>query len=264
MKKILMVLVCMSVGFAAFGQQQVVMPSVTTVDGTVTGAKGFVATAETVKIIDYTATNTTNVIIPDQIGGVKVTSIGANAFKGYPNVVTVTIPATVTDIHPQAFAGCLRLDKIIIEDSPSYPEQTKDKSVFFADEYGVLYDKEKTKLIACPLGKTKTYTLLGTITTIGAYAFANFTSLTVVTLPPDITTLEEYAFAYCENLETVNLPDKLATIGEYAFAGCVKLLAPNIPESLEEVKTGAFARIPNFDSSLRARITAVGPNAFTE
>jgi hypothetical protein len=264
MKKILMVLVCMSVGFAAFGQQPVVVPSVTTVDGKVTGATGFVATAETLKITNYTATNKTDVTIPDQIGGVKVTSIGPKAFSGYPNVVSVRIPATVTDIDPQAFDGCLRLDKIYIVDSVTYPELTKDKSKYFADEYGVLYDKEKTTLIACPRGKTGAYTLLGTITSIGAYAFANFTNLTVVTLPPDIDTLGAHAFEGCANLETMFLPEKLVTIGEYVFAGCAKLTAVNIPESLEEVKTGAFAGIPNFDSSLRRTITRFGANAFTD
>jgi hypothetical protein len=264
MKKILMVLVCMGVGFAAFAQQNVVVPSVTTADGKVTATTGFVATAETLKITNYTATNRTDVTIPDQIGGVKVTSIGAGAFRGYPNVVTIRIPATVTDINPQAFDGCLRLDKIIIEDSPNYEALTKDKSVYFADEYGVLYNKEKTKLIACPRGKTGAYTLLGSITTIGSYAFAKFTNLTVVTLPPDITTLEDHAFEGCENLETMNLPENLATIGEYAFAGCTKLVAINIPASLTDVKAGAFARIPGFDPSQAEKLTAVGPDAFTD
>lgn len=54
-----------------------------------------------------------DVPIPDQVGTVPVTGIGAKAFAGNTYLTNITIPATVTTIEAGAFTGCTGLKLMI-------------------------------------------------------------------------------------------------------------------------------------------------------
>ena len=62
------------------------------------------------------------------------------------------------------------------------------------------------------------------VTRIGAYAFANVTSLRTITIVNDeskiskLKTISEYAFYNCKYVNTITLPQSLEEIGSYAFA----------------------------------------------
>ncbi len=56
----------------------------------------------------------TEVVIPDTIGGAPVTSIGFYAFEAKDQLLTVTMPETVTKICECAFCGCTSLYSINI------------------------------------------------------------------------------------------------------------------------------------------------------
>ena len=64
---------------------------------------------EGVTITDYTGT-AESLTIPAAIGGIPVTGIGSAAFSGCGSLKNVTIPASVTEIGDQAFAGCSLTD----------------------------------------------------------------------------------------------------------------------------------------------------------
>ena len=66
----------------------------------------------TAEINDYTGKET-EIVIPSEIDGYKVTSIGASAFKD-SNIKTIVIPDSVTRIGNEAFAGCAGLTSITI------------------------------------------------------------------------------------------------------------------------------------------------------
>jgi hypothetical protein len=55
--------------------------------------------------------------IPGTIEGFPVTTIGDNAFYGYTNLTSVTIPASVTSIGNQAFSGCSGLSSVNLPES---------------------------------------------------------------------------------------------------------------------------------------------------
>ncbi len=75
-----------------------------------------------------------------------VTTIGANAFYQSQNLTSLTIPASVTSIGGDALCDCPRLQTISVASAnPNY------RSVD-----GILYNKNKTTLIAYPSGKTAT------------------------------------------------------------------------------------------------------------
>ena len=69
-----------------------------------------------IEITKYNGTDT-EVIIPKQIDGVEVTSIGDNAFDGNEKITSVTIPNTVLDVGIEAFANCKNLSNVIFEEN---------------------------------------------------------------------------------------------------------------------------------------------------
>ena len=53
-----------------------------------------------------------DVVIPEEINGIKVTAIGNNAFDGNTEMISVTIPDSVTSIGTSAFSYCTSLRKV--------------------------------------------------------------------------------------------------------------------------------------------------------
>lgn len=58
-----------------------------------------------------------DLVIPSEINGIPVMSIGEKAFKGYDGLTGVTIPDSVTSIGYGAFYGCSGLTSVTIPDS---------------------------------------------------------------------------------------------------------------------------------------------------
>ena len=67
-----------------------------------------------IKILGSLNSNVTSIIIPNQIGGLSVTSIGAEAFKGCANLESIIMPNTITNIDSSAFEGCSYLQSVTL------------------------------------------------------------------------------------------------------------------------------------------------------
>ena len=66
-----------------------------------------------ITIYGYTG-DKTELVIPGEIDGKKVTDIGMNAFYKYSSLTSVTIPESVTSIGFAAFWGCSGLTSVKI------------------------------------------------------------------------------------------------------------------------------------------------------
>jgi hypothetical protein len=130
----------------------------------------------------------TSVTIPN-----SVTSIGRSAFSGCIGLTSVTIPNSVTSIGEAAFYGCSGLTAINV---------TAGNGAYTA-ENGVLYNKNKTVLVAYPAGKAGSFTIPTGVTSIGSRAFYGCTGLTSVTIPNSVTSIGEAAFYGCTGLTSV-------------------------------------------------------------
>lgn len=131
----------------------------------------------------------TSLTIPD-----SVEKIDYNAIGGCTSLTSITIPASVTYLDEYNFNNCTKLTAISVdEDNPSY-----------CDIDGVLYNKDKTRIIRYPSAKKgATYSIEPVTKTIAECAFNSMNNLTTIFVPYSVENIEEFAFAKCPKLERV-------------------------------------------------------------
>lgn len=78
------------------------------------------------------------------------------------------------------------------------------------------------------------------ITSIGNYAFAYCTHLTMAYIANSVTSIGSDAFDCCTALSSANVPDGVTTIGFEAFYQCKEISYLNLPSTVTEIKDNAF------------------------
>jgi hypothetical protein len=76
---------------------------------------------------------------------------------------------------------------------------------------------------------------------IGDYAFANLSTIGVVSIPDSVTYMGKGAFSRCPLLSSVEIPDGLTSIEDDTFAYCFYLNNVTIPDSVMRIGNGAFS-----------------------
>jgi len=119
----------------------------------------------------------------------------------------VTISNGVTSIGNWAFWECSSLISIEVgEQNPVYSSMD-----------GVLLNKGKTVIILYPAGKTGSYTIPDSVTSIGDGAFSGCTSLTSITIPDSVTSIGSGAFSGCSSLTSVYFQGRPPSLGASVF-----------------------------------------------
>ncbi|MBQ2972779.1 MAG: leucine-rich repeat protein [Clostridia bacterium] len=134
----------------------------------------------------------------------NVIEIGSSAFSGCSKLERITIPAAVTSIGSSAFYGCDALKSITVE---------SENTAYSSDEHGVLFNKDKTKLIKYPAGSTnEIYYVPDGVTSVDNYAFHKCNFLKSIIFPDSITELVPTYVWNCANLECVHIPKSVTSI----------------------------------------------------
>ena len=134
-----------------------------------------------------------------------IESIEGSAFSGCKNITSVTLPATLTELSNDAFRGSgIRAFQV--------PSGNKD---FSTDQWGVLYNVDKTELIQYPAGRPwPYYNVLDTTIRIGDSAFYSCDNLVNLYIPDQVTSISSSAVYYCPNLTICCFMD--STASDYA------------------------------------------------
>lgn len=221
--------------------------------------------------------NDTNVIIPKRIGLTKVKYIGHNAFEGNENIENVTLPNGVISIGKGAFINCSRLECIDFPDSlESFGECAFDctnlksisvssKNKKFSSVDGVLFDKDKERLILYPSGnEKKEYTLPNSVKVINESAFFRCKNIEKVNLPDTVTSIKPEAFHYCGNLKNIVLSSNIKSIEEGTFSNCESLNEIVIPEGVEKISSYAFSECESLSNvSIPNTVKRISSDAFS-
>ena len=138
-----------------------------------------------------------------------VITIADCALGYYSDLEEIKIPASVEFIGESAFACCYNLEKIIVD---------PDNKNYSSDEEGVLFNKDKTKLIQYPNGKTDSvYVVPETTKTISTGAFSGLLDLEEIVLPSSLETLEYAAIANSPSIIRITIPENVRSVDSLAF-----------------------------------------------
>lgn len=198
--------------------------------------------------------------VPEEIDGYKVTSIYKGAFMNseaaeiiFPETVetigeavfseyveSITISGNCTSIEgSEPFISCTNLKEINV---------TEGGNGAYSSQDGVLYNKDKTLLIAYPAMKSDTsFTAPSTVTEIEMSAFCYNKYLEKADLS-GVVTINNYAFEGCSNLNSVTFGKDLKAVGNDAFLENTSLMSVRLPADMETIGDYAFGYY--YDSSL--------------
>lgn len=131
----------------------------------------------------------------------SVTSIGGHAFYQCYQLTSVTIPNSVTSIGGDAFYQCSNLTSVNITDIASWCK------IKFGNE-GANPLQNVVYYLYVNGKRITDLNIPNSVTSIGNYAFYDFSGLASVTIPNSVTTIGQYAFDKCSNLKKVLFFDR--------------------------------------------------------
>ena len=129
--------------------------------------------------------------------GDEVDSIPDGLCRGMYNLISITIPNSVTSIGENAFEDVLNI--VYSGTATGSPWGAKNVNGY-VDDYFVYNDATKTTLLGC-----------GSAAPDG------------ITIPNSVISIKEYAFEHCSLLTSITIPKNVRSIGNRAFTGCSKL-----------------------------------------
>ncbi len=186
---------------------------------------------KTATVTGYVGNGESDLIIPSEIDGYIVTTIGAFAFPHSIFTGSLVIPDSVTVISYNAFEDCsLFTGALVIPDSVTFidDEAFKDCSGF------------------------SSLVIPDSVTTIGWNSFEGCSGFKgELVIPDSVTFIGDYAFSYCSGFTSLKISESLTEIGEGVFFGCSGFTGSLvIPDSVESIGWVAFADCSGFEGSL--------------
>ena len=170
--------------------------------------------------------------------------VGLYAFAYIGQLCDITIPASVNDMSSNAFIADTKLTGIYANESSNY----------YTSIDGVLFSKDRKRLVSFPDAKTDNYTVPDGTQIISRESFRNDPLLSSIAMPQSLREILGYAFMGCTALQSVEVPNGVTTIGEYAFYNCSSLTSADLPATLTSLGYYSFANVSSL-ATLTVRAT---------
>lgn len=243
----------------------------------------------TINILRYIGENTT-ITIPEKINGKKVVTIGNLAFDDCYKNTKIIIPKTIKNIASNAFNNCFSLKSIEVNKNNKY----------YLSEDGVLFNKDKTKLIRYPeaLEFKKTYEIPEGVKTLEQFSFYNCKNISRIVVPKSVEEIENSSIYNCEystidvskenkNYKDIDgvlfnksgkvlikypikreenkyeVPEDVKRISSYAFFN-TNIKSLTIPDSVIEIGNMTFFKSKAENIILSNNIETIGDSGFRE
>ena len=197
-----------------------------------------IADFDVVEIADSACLGNTDIKNVNLTGYSKLRRIGESAFNGCTALSSVTLGQSVLEINDYAFKNCSALTTFNVTNNVSdfAPEAVDGCSnlatitvstlnKYLCDVNGIVYSKDKTKLVRCPPGH-------------------NTTIFNHSSFPSTLKEIGFEAFATCKKIRMVHIPYGVKSI-RMCFQECTGLTTLQIPSSVTDFGYGTFGFIPN-------------------
>ena len=142
---------------------------------------------------------------------------------------TFKIPATVSKIYGSAFSKCEKITAFDVD----------PRSKNYTVEDGIVYNKDKTVLVACPPGKKGKIKVNANVREISDYAF-HYSCASSIILPSKLKKIGYCAFEYCSELKSIVIPGNVQELGNAAFWKCPKLKYVQFNKGVTQISDDAF------------------------
>lgn len=199
----------------------------------------------------YIGSPSEDIVIPNEVNGVKVTAIGNGAFSSCSLLKTVSIPEGVMTIGNRAFWGCENLIGVYLPNGlmsiggRAFGGCVNLKSIHLPDSITTLYSEvfdgcENLSTVNYP----KSWIKKETYSASGNGPFTNCPKLISIDIPEGVISIPDNAFVNTASLTYVGLPSTLKTIGNNAFYLCpqlIQLYMMILPEGLNSIGSRAFS-----------------------
>ena len=170
---------------------------------------------------DYTANAS---YVPESLKKVTlsegITFVGDHAFYQLAGLEEISVPHSVTTLHPYAFG----------ETTAKY-ELTNTISGIIGGIVGHSFGK----------GITGSLVLAEGVTSIGSFAFYGCEKLMSITIPDSVTSIDRNAFSGCSSLTSITIPDSVTRIDNNAFSGCSSLTSITIGNGVTSIDGSVFS-----------------------
>ncbi|MDD6642794.1 MAG: leucine-rich repeat protein, partial [Firmicutes bacterium] len=231
-----------------------------------------------------------DVLVTEVTFPADVTEVGAYVFAGCADLTNVTFATGITTIGTKAFYNCSALTSITIPSGVTYLSSDfcngcesltgfvvdEENANYSSDANGILYNKDKTRLIKAPGAYDGAFSVPTGVEEIYSEAFAGCKRLTSVSVPSGVTYIGSGAFADCSNLNMISvaadntayctdengvlynkskttlyqcpgafsgsytIPSGVNGIQSSAFRGCSGLTALEMPDTVTWISTAAM------------------------
>ena len=168
----------------------------------------------------------------------SMVEIAEYSFVDCLNLRTVNVPDSVATIHATSFTNCTNLVELNVSPTNTY----------FVEEDGILYDKDKTKIVFVNQTRlSEVIVLPDTLEEIGASVFKDNKIIKELTIPSSVKNINYQALKGCQ-FEKVIIGEGTKALPDFMFTDCTKLKEVVLPESLEKMGCAVFDGCTSLES----------------